>query len=269
MEALGPVPVRTPVGHRARGLQRRRQCLELLQPRPVALARLSLGRGRPGRHLRRQAAPVFRPRSVERPRRDPEGTCLRVDQLGRQPRRGRQGVLLLPRLDSDALVHALPVQVPAAGFPYEQLVAENGSRDRNAFEYELLDTGVFDDDRYFDVFVEYAKAGPDDVLVRITAANRGPEAAPLHLLPTLWFRNTWALGRRCSTAHPGRLRRRDRCLARRAGRLRARSRRTARAAVHRERDEHAATVEPAQCDAVRQGRLSPLRGQRRNRRSQP
>ena len=67
-------------------------------------------------------------------------------------------------------------------------------RSRNEFEYELLDTGVFNDDRYFDVFVEYAKAGPDDVLVRITAANRGPNTAELHLLPTLWFRNTWSWG---------------------------------------------------------------------------
>jgi hypothetical protein len=60
-------------------------------------------------------------------------------------------------------------------------------------EYELLDTGVFNDDRYFDVFVEYAKAGPEDILVRITAANRGPDAAEIHLLPTLWFRNDWSL----------------------------------------------------------------------------
>ena len=59
-------------------------------------------------------------------------------------------------------------------------------------EYELLDTGVFKDDRYFDVFVEYAKDGPEDILVRITAANRGPDAAELHLLPTLWFRNDWS-----------------------------------------------------------------------------
>ena len=59
-------------------------------------------------------------------------------------------------------------------------------------EYELLDTGVFKDDRYFDVFVEYAKAGPEDILVQITAANRGPDAAELHLLPTLWFRNDWS-----------------------------------------------------------------------------
>jgi hypothetical protein len=81
---------------------------------------------------------------------------------------------------------------PQGGFPYRDLVETNGGRTRDEFEYELIDTGAFDEDRYFDVFVEYAKAGPDDFLVRITAHNRGPEAAQLHLLPTLWFRNTWS-----------------------------------------------------------------------------
>ena len=81
---------------------------------------------------------------------------------------------------------------PQAAFPYDALVAENRRRDRRAPEFELIDTGVFDADRYFDVVVEYAKAAPDDVLVRITATNRGPEAAELHLLPTLWYRNTWS-----------------------------------------------------------------------------
>ncbi|HEX5069959.1 MAG TPA: hypothetical protein VFV78_07050 [Vicinamibacterales bacterium] len=81
---------------------------------------------------------------------------------------------------------------PQAEFPYADLVDTNRRRTREEFEYELLDTGVFDEDRYFDVFVEYAKAGPDDMLVKITAVNRGPAAAELHLLPTLWFRNDWA-----------------------------------------------------------------------------
>jgi hypothetical protein len=80
---------------------------------------------------------------------------------------------------------------PQAPFPYEDLVSTNGSRNKRDFEYELLDTGIFDDDRYFDVFIDYAKAGPDDLLIEITAFNRGPDAAPLHILPTLWFRNTW------------------------------------------------------------------------------
>ncbi len=81
---------------------------------------------------------------------------------------------------------------PQREFPYRDLVATNRGRSREDFEYELLDTGVFDDDRYFDVFVEYAKAGPEDILIQITAHNRGPEAARLQLLPTLWFRNTWS-----------------------------------------------------------------------------
>ena len=81
---------------------------------------------------------------------------------------------------------------PQAAYPYADLVETNRRRTRDEMEYELLDTGVFNDDRYFDVFVEYAKAGPEDILVRITAVNRGPEAAELHLLPTLWFRNDWS-----------------------------------------------------------------------------
>jgi hypothetical protein len=83
---------------------------------------------------------------------------------------------------------------PQRAFPYQDLVDTNARRTRKDFEYELLDTGVFDDDRYFDVFVEYAKASPEDLLIRITVHNRGPEAARLHVLPTLWFRNTWSWG---------------------------------------------------------------------------
>jgi hypothetical protein len=94
---------------------------------------------------------------------------------------------------------------PQAAFPYDRLVAENRRRSKSEPEFELLDTGVFDGDRYFDVFVEYAKAAPDDLLVRITAHNRGPQQAPLHLLPTLWFRNTWSWkgGLEASISRPG------------------------------------------------------------------
>jgi len=81
---------------------------------------------------------------------------------------------------------------PQAEFPYTALVEENRRRDRRAPEFELIDTGVFEADRYFDVVVEYAKAAPDDVLIRITATNRGPEPAALELLPTVWYRNTWS-----------------------------------------------------------------------------
>jgi hypothetical protein len=81
---------------------------------------------------------------------------------------------------------------PQRAFPYARLVEENRRRGKDQPEFELLDAGVFDDDRYFDVFVEYAKAGPNEVLMCITVHNRGPEAATIHVLPQIWFRNTWA-----------------------------------------------------------------------------
>src|ERR1051325_8096036 len=81
---------------------------------------------------------------------------------------------------------------PQAEFPYQWLVGENGGRGKLVGEFELLDTGVFNDNKYFDVFVEYAKASPSDILIKITVANRGPEAATCHLLPTLWYRNSWS-----------------------------------------------------------------------------
>src|SRR5207244_321473 len=83
---------------------------------------------------------------------------------------------------------------PQRDFPYEDLVTTNGRRSKQDMEYELLDTGIFDDDRYFDVIVEYAKRDHDDILMLVTAHNRGPDTATLHLLPTLWFRNTWSWG---------------------------------------------------------------------------
>jgi hypothetical protein len=84
---------------------------------------------------------------------------------------------------------------PQAEFPYDALVAENGRRDRTKPEFELMDTGVFAGNRYFDVFVEYAKANVEDILIRLIVVNRGPETATLHLLPSLWFRNTWSWGK--------------------------------------------------------------------------
>jgi hypothetical protein len=84
---------------------------------------------------------------------------------------------------------------PQAEFPYRQLIEENQKRGRGSTEFELVDTGVFNENRYFDVVIEYAKSDSEDILIRITAHNRGPEAADLHLLPTLWFRNTWSWGK--------------------------------------------------------------------------
>src|SRR6201993_1798777 len=83
---------------------------------------------------------------------------------------------------------------PQAAFPYGRLVEENRRRDKHSPEFELMDTGVFSDNPYFDVSVEYAKGAPDDILIRITVTNHGPERSELHLLPTVWFRNTWSWG---------------------------------------------------------------------------
>ena len=101
--------------------------------------------------------------------------------------------LLLPRRDADAFVLQGAVQVSAsAPSPTKTCVAENKRRGYDDLEYELLDTGIFDESRYFDVLIEYAKADAEDTLIRITASNRGPDAAPLHLLPTLTLRNNWS-----------------------------------------------------------------------------
>jgi len=81
---------------------------------------------------------------------------------------------------------------PQAAFPYDLLVQENARRDRQQPEFEIIDTGIFDDDRYFDVNIEYAKAGTEDILMQLTVINRGPDEAPIHVLPQLWFRNTWS-----------------------------------------------------------------------------
>ena len=94
---------------------------------------------------------------------------------------------------------------PHQRFPYELLVDEARRRDRNAPELELLDTGAFADDRYFDVEVEYAKATPEDLLVRVSISNRGPDAAPIHVLPTIWFRNTWSWGLDARRPHAARV----------------------------------------------------------------
>jgi Glycosyl hydrolase family 63 C-terminal domain len=93
---------------------------------------------------------------------------------------------------------------PHRSYPYQQLIEENRRRGRDQPEFELSDTGIFDDERYFDVSIEYAKATPTDILIRLTIANRGPQAADIHVLPTLWFRNTWSWGdiEEESTARP-------------------------------------------------------------------
>ena len=161
-------------------------------PRPGALARLPLGRGRSRRHLRRQAAAVLRARALERQRPDPQGAAVRPDQQRRQSRRGREGVLLLPRQHAHPLVHEVPLQVSAAAYPYADLVETNRRARRararvRAARYRRV--------RRRPLFRRRSSStrrpSPEDILIRITVANRGPEPATLHVLPTLWFRNTW------------------------------------------------------------------------------
>ena len=130
-----------------------------------------------------------------------QGTPLWPGQRGRQPWRRRQGVLLLSRWRAEPRVHADALQVPAGRISLSTPLRGKPAPDRADPEFELIDAlgGAFAAGRYFDVFVDYAKASEDDILCRITAYNRGPEPAPLHILPQLWFRNTWSWGH-----HPAR-----------------------------------------------------------------
>ena len=120
--------------------------------------------------------------------------------FGVTPRQGNHGEdakeqwFHLDNVPSHAFMSLL-YRYPQRPFPYEQLLAECGRRRLDEPEYELADTGIFAEGRYFDIVIEYAKATPEEIALRITATNRGPEAAPLHVLPTLWFRNTWGWGR--------------------------------------------------------------------------
>ena len=150
---------------------------------------------------------------------------------------------------------------PQREFPYQRLLEENRRRARRDPEFELVDTGIFDDDRYFDVFTEYAKASPDDILVRVRVFNRGPEEATVHVLPTLWFRNTWSwgLGARRQRLRAGECRCRVRDDRRRQRVLRPPRppvRGFARAPLHRERIERPAALGRRERLAPRQGRRS-------------
>ena len=183
------------MGDGPRGLQPGRQRLGLLPARPVPVPGLPLGRGRPRRDLRRPAAPLLRPRAVERAGPDPQGAPLRPDQQRGEPRRGRQGVLLLRRLDADPLVHEIPLQVPAArvpvpGPPRDESEADaRGARVRAARHGDLRRRPVLRRLRR----VRQGRTG-GRFSIRVSVHNRGPEAARLHVLPTLWFRNTWSWG---------------------------------------------------------------------------
>ena len=192
MVRVGAVSERARLGHRPRGLLRERRRLGIVPARPRALPRVPLERGRDGRHLGHPPRALPRARALERRGPDPEGADVRPDGAAGEPRRGRQGVLVVPRGPAEPRAPALALPLPAGRLPYDELV--HHGRGLQDPELELLDTGAFDDDRYWSVDVTYAKASPTEILARIVVENHAAEEATLDVLPTLWFRNTWSWG---------------------------------------------------------------------------
>ncbi len=219
--------------------------------------------------------------AVERARPDPEGAAVRAVEPRGQPRRGRQGVLLLSRQHADARLRADALQVSAGRVPVRAIWSRRTPRrGSHEPEYELFDAigDAFRQQRYFDVFVEYAKAGAEDILCRISVVNRGPEPAPIHVLPHLWYRNTWSWTHGATAAHDlartarARRTRRIPCSASAGGTCSATDWRDAGAAVHRERHQRRAAVRRAAMrrayvkdginDAVVSGRRERVNGER-------
>ena len=164
-----------------------------LPARACAQPRLSLGRGWHRRALRQQAASLPRPGALERQGPDPEGADVRPQQSRRAitARTSRSSTTTSMRRRPTA-TRACSTNIRRRNFPTSIWCEENARRTRQQPEFELIDTGIFDADRYFDVDIEYAKAATDDILMQVTVSNRGPEAAEIHVLPQLWFRNTWS-----------------------------------------------------------------------------
>ena len=184
-----------------------------------------------------EPAAVPRARAVERRRPDPQGADVRADERRGQPRRGRQGVLVLRRQHADALVHEVPLQVPAGGVPVRRPAADERARAGSATSSTSCSTPACSTTTATSTSRSSTRRRDhDDLLMRVTAHNRGPEAATLHLLPTLWFRNTWHDGSaRPSIAADG-----DGARAAHARARRVALRGGRRAAVLRQRDERAA-----------------------------
>ena len=157
--------------------------------------RLPLERGRPRRHLRPPSAHLLRARALERPRPDSQGAPLRPDRQRRQPRRGRQGVLLLPRQHAHAFLHEVPLQVPAGGVSLRETRAKRtagaarGAAGVRAASTRASSTRIATSTS----FVEYAKADVEDILdPHSRQSTAGRRRAAIHVLPTIWFRNTWS-----------------------------------------------------------------------------
>jgi Mannosylglycerate hydrolase MGH1-like glycoside hydrolase domain len=166
----------------------------LLHPRPGPLARLSLGRGRPGGISDDEQRLCFALALWNG--KDPILKERIFGLTNSEANHGEDVKEYYFYLDSTPTHSYMKYlyKYPQAAYPYGDLIETNRHRSRQEFEYELLDTGVFDHNRYFDVFVEYAKASAEDLLIQVTVHNRGPEPATLHVLPTIWFRNVWSWG---------------------------------------------------------------------------
>ena len=171
------------MGNRPRGLQRRRRRVGIVHPRPGSLTGLPMERGRARRHLRRRPDVVHGVRLLERTRPDPEGAALRPHRARGQPRRGRQGVLVLRGLAHRRTRGCVGgTSIRRASSPIPNSSPRTPSRGYGQPEFELLDTGVFDDDRYWDITIDFAKAETDDIVVSVEVRNAGPDAATLHVL---------------------------------------------------------------------------------------
>ncbi len=181
------------MGDRARRLQRVGRRLELLYPRPGPLACLSVGRRWHRWILGRQAAALFRAGALERDtipfsRRDSFGL---TNSEGNHGEDVKEYYFYLDCTPTNSYMKYL-YKYPQWAFPYLDLVTTNRQRNRYQLEYELLDTGIFNEDTIFRCFVEYAKDSPEDFFIKITVSIGAIDAAAIHVLPTLWFRNTWS-----------------------------------------------------------------------------
>ena len=245
--------------------------LGILPLRARAAARLPLERRRPRRHLRPAPAHLLRPGAVERPRPHPQRAALRPDRQRGQSWRRRQGILLLPRQHAHPFLHEVPVQVSAGRLSLCETASENRARTRDDPEYELIDTGVFAENRYFDVFVEYAKAAPDDILIRIDVVESRARSRRLcTCCPRSGFAIRWSWGNGRPSGRELPARGRGQC------RMIWTSRTTASAgctldgqpgtAVHRERDQRAGAVGlPAIASPLHQGRFQRVCDPRQSR----
>ena len=257
---MGAVPQRTTVGNRSRGLQRRRQRLGLLQPRPGALARLPLGRGRPGRHLRRPAAALLRAGPVERQGPHPQGTSVRPHQQREQPRRGRQGVLLLPRQHADPLVHEVPLQVSAGGLSLRQPRRDQprpepaGIRVRTARHRRVRRGSLLRRVRRVRQGVPRGRPDPDQRVT--TAARKRPSCTSCRRSgsATSGPGTTRPNGPGLQQVAGGAAAEHRQGDRRQAGRALPVLRGRCAAAVHRKRNQHAAHLRRSQPHALRQGR---------------